>query len=79
MRMKVIRITFDEALLDKLDLHTLVRERGRSAILREAVAEYLKRQDAEHVTCRYRAGYHDRPDPNDELEGWMGEGIWPER
>lgn len=79
MYMKVIQVTFDEALLGKLDHHPSVREQGRSAVLCEAVVEYLKCKDAEDVPCRYRAGYHDRPDLNDELEGWTGEEIWPER
>ena len=77
--MKAIQVTFDEALLDKLNRYPEVQERGRSAVLREAVAEYLKRKDSEDVTRRYRAGYHDAAKLNDELGGWAGEGVWPER
>jgi len=75
--MKAIQITFDEALLARLDRHPTVRERGRSAVLREAAAEYLKRQDAEDIARQYRAGYHDTADLDDELEGWTAEGVWP--
>ncbi len=77
--MKTIHVSFDEALLDKFDRHPAVRERGRSPVLREAVAEYLKRNDAEDVTRRYRAGYRDKTVLNDELEGWAGEEAWPGR
>lgn len=77
--MKAIQVTFDEALLDKLNHYPEVQERGRSAVLREAVAEYLKRKDSEDVTRRYRAGYRDAAKLNDELGGWAGEGVWPER
>lgn len=77
--MKAIQVTFDEALLDRLNHYPEVQERGRSAILREAVAEYLKRKDAEAITRRYQAGYRDAAKLNDELEGWAGEGVWPER
>lgn len=78
--MKTIQVTIDEAFLDKLDRHPAVREQGRSAVLCEAVTEYLKRKDAEDVTRRYRVGYHhDRTVLNAELEGWAGEGVWPER
>ena len=41
--MKSIGVTFDEALLEQLDQQPEVRERGRSAVLREAVADYLAR------------------------------------
>ena len=75
--MKAIQITFDEALLARLDRHPTVRERGRSAVLREAAAEYLKRQDAEDIARRYRAGYRDITDLDNELEGWAAEGAWP--
>ena len=76
--MKAIQVTFDEALLERLDRHPSVRERGRSAVVREAAAEYLKRQDAEDIARRYRAGYLDTSDLDDELEGWAGEGVWPD-
>ena len=76
--MKAIQVTFDEALLSKLDRHPTVRERGRSAVLREAAAEYLTRREAEEVARRYRAGYRDTSTLDDELEGWAAEGVWPE-
>lgn len=68
MGMKPIRVTFDDALLERLDRHPAVRERGRSAVLREATAEFLAREDAEEIDRRYVAGYggaaptDDRPD-----------------
>ena len=76
--MKAIQITFDEALLERLDRHPSVRERGRSAVVREAAAEYLKRRDAEDIARQYRAGYRDTPDLDDELAGWAAEGAWPD-
>ena len=76
--MKPIQITFDEALLERLDAHPAVRERGRSAVLREAAAAYLARKDAEDIALRYRAGYRPADDLDAELEGWAEEGVWPE-
>ncbi len=75
---KAIQITFDEGLLDRLDRHPRVREHGRSAVLREAAAAYLTRKDAEDIAERYRAGYSGAA-PDDELQGWAGEGVWPDR
>ncbi len=77
--MKAIQVTFDETLLARLDRNPAVRERGRSAVLREAAADYLKRQDAEEIARRYRAGYCDTSSLDDEFEGWAAEGAWPEK
>lgn len=76
--MKPIQITFDEALLKRLDAHPAVKERGRSAVLREAAAAYLTRKDAEDIAHRYRTGYGETAGLDAELEGWAGEGAWPE-
>ena len=76
--MKAIQITFDEALLERLDRHPTVRKRGRSSVLREAAAEYLKRQDAEDIARQYQAGYRDTADLDDELDGWAARGAWPD-
>ena len=71
-------MTFDEALLEQLDRHPAVRERGRSAVLREAAAAYLARQEADDIARRYRAGYRHAAGLDAELEGWAGGGVWPE-
>ena len=78
MYMKAIQVTFDEALLEKFDRHPSVQDRGRSAVLREAVAAYLARKDAEDIAIRYRAGYRPADGLEAELEGWAEEGVWPE-
>lgn len=75
--MKAIQVTFDEGLLERLDRHPTVRERGRSAVLREATVEYLKRRDAEEIARRYQAGYRGTASLDDELAGWASEGAWP--
>ena len=77
MGMKPIQVTFDEALLERLDRHPMVRERGRSAVLREAVGHFLARKDAEQVDRRYEVGYRGPASTDDELDGWSAEGVWP--
>ena len=76
--MKAIQVTFDEDLLERLDRQPSVQERGRSAVLRQAAIEYLRRQEAATITARYQAGYSGAPRIDDELEGWGSEGAWPE-
>lgn len=70
-------MTFDEALLKRLDAHPAVQARGRSAVLCEAAAAYLARKDAEDIADRYRAGYGDAAGLTAELKGWAREGAWP--
>lgn len=43
---KTVRVDMDDALLARLDRQPEVRDRGRSAVLCEAVAEYLARREA---------------------------------
>ena len=47
---KTVRVDMDEALLARLDRQPEVRDRGRSAVLREAVAEYLARRETRAET-----------------------------
>ena len=71
--MKAIKVTFDEELLERLDRFSTVQEQSRSAVLREAVTDYLACKEAEEIERRYREGYGAAP-PAD-LEEWAGEGV----
>ena len=76
--MKAIQVTFDETLLERLDSHPAVKKRGRSAVLRAAAREFLRRRETEEVDRRYLAGYGGSDSIRTELRGWDEEGIWPE-
>jgi metal-responsive CopG/Arc/MetJ family transcriptional regulator len=76
--MKPIQVMFDEALLARLDANEEVKREGRSAVLRRAVAEYLRRHRARATAAAYRRAYGGRRGPGDELRGWPDEGVWPE-
>lgn len=73
--MKTIRVTFDEALLAKLDQHALASGRSRSAVLREAAAAFLKRKEAEEIDGQYRAGYANAAELDRELNEWAAQGC----
>ena len=77
MYMKAIQITMDDGLLERLDSCQEVRVRGRSAVFREAVADYLARKEAAEITRALLAAYGPGTPP-DELEGWADEDVWPE-
>jgi len=76
--MKAIQVTFDEALLARLDRHPMVRERGRSAVLREAAAGFLRRAETQEIDRKYREGYADAAELEDALVEWADQGVWRE-
>ena len=75
--MKAIRVTFDESLLERLDSHPAVKQRGRSAILREAAIDYLRKQERAEIDRLYGEAYGEKNSVEAELQGWDEEGVWP--
>ena len=74
--MRAIQITIDEKLLETLDRDAEVLAKGRSAVIRLALAEHLKRTRRAKVAEAYRKGYGKAGAP--DLAGWAGEGTWPD-
>jgi len=70
---------FDEELLRRLDADAEVRRVGRSAVLRRAAFEYLRRSRAKRVSEAYRRAYQGSGSLGDEFGGWESEGSWPEK
>jgi metal-responsive CopG/Arc/MetJ family transcriptional regulator len=77
MYMKAIQVTLDEKLLAKLDADDEVRRDGRSAVIRRATAEYLRRRRKHRIAEQYAKAYGGRPGLGTELEDWESEGAWP--
>lgn len=70
---------FDEPLLRRLDADEDVRAEGRSAVLRRAADEYLRRRRARRTSEAYRRAYAGgSAGLDDQWAGWPGEGTWPE-
>jgi metal-responsive CopG/Arc/MetJ family transcriptional regulator len=76
--MKAIQVTMDEGLLLALDAEEEVQRDGRSAVLRRAVADYLRRRRGQRIDEQYRRAYA-RGSADPELEGWGEEEVWPEK
>lgn len=68
----------DEPLLARLDAHADVRAHGRSAVLRRAAAEYLRRHRSRQIADEYRRAYGKDRGLGPEYTGWSDEGAWPE-
>lgn len=73
--MKSIQITLDEGLLARLDADAEVQRDGRSAVIRRATDEYLRRRRA--VAEQYATAYIGGQATDDDLRGWEDEGAWP--
>ncbi len=76
--MKPIQVLFDERLQQALDADEEVRKKGRSAVLRRAVEDYLRRSRCRRIADQYRRAYSGKAGVSEELTGWASEGIWPE-
>jgi metal-responsive CopG/Arc/MetJ family transcriptional regulator len=75
--MKPIQVMMDEELLRRLDRDAEVRRAGRSAVLRRAAAEYLRRSSARRIAEAYRKAYGKGEGLGTEFAGWEDEGAWP--
>lgn len=76
--MKPVQVLFDEELLAELDADEQVQKVGRSRVLRQLAASYLKRRHEADVDARYAAGYGEGSSVGEELQGWDEEGVWPD-
>jgi metal-responsive CopG/Arc/MetJ family transcriptional regulator len=77
--MKAIQVTLDEELLAKLDADEEVRRDGRSAVLRRAAEEYLRKRRKRAIADQYARAYAGEPGLGAEFAGWEDEGSLPDR
>lgn len=69
----------DERLLEALDRDREVKRDGRSAVLRRAVAEYLRNKRRRAIAEAYRNAYAGVDPFDDEFARWEDQGSWPEK
>ena len=75
--MKPVQVLIDERLLKRLDADEEVRRFGRSAVLRRAAADYLRRSRTKRIAEAYRRAYGKDRGLDHEFAGWEEEGAWP--
>jgi metal-responsive CopG/Arc/MetJ family transcriptional regulator len=75
--MKPVQVLIDERLLRRLDADEEVRRFGRSAVLRRAAADYLRRSRTKRIAEAYKRAYGKDSGLGDEFAGWEREGAWP--
>ena len=75
--MQIIQIVLDEKLLQAADKAARRTKRNRSALMRDALREHLRRLELRAREERDRAGYARQPQTVEERLGWEGEAAWP--
>ena len=69
--MKAVQINYSEDLLARLDADEIVRELGRSEVVRRITEAYLRRRESQRIDEALIRGYGpDFPPIEEELEGW---------
>lgn len=67
----------DEDLLKSLDATSEVKRKGRSAVLRAAISDYLSRLEQEEIRKRYQQAYAGESGLGKEFDNWEEQGEWP--
>jgi metal-responsive CopG/Arc/MetJ family transcriptional regulator len=75
--METVQIVLDQKLLRATDKAARRIKQKRSALVREALREHLRRLELHAKEERDRAGYARQPQ-QDESRLWEAESVWPE-
>jgi metal-responsive CopG/Arc/MetJ family transcriptional regulator len=75
--MQTIQVVLDSQLLEAADRAARRRKLNRSALIREALREYLKRLQTRELEARDRKGYQKASPDDHELSAWRSEAAWP--
>lgn len=75
--METIQIVLDRKLLQAADRAARRSRQNRSALVRQALREHLKRLEVLAREDRDREGYLRQPQTLDEARRWEAEAVWP--
>jgi metal-responsive CopG/Arc/MetJ family transcriptional regulator len=76
--METIQVVLDKKLLQATDKAARRSKLNRSALVREALSEHLRKLEVRALEERDREGYLKLPQSLDEVLLWEGEAVWPE-
>jgi metal-responsive CopG/Arc/MetJ family transcriptional regulator len=77
--METIQVVLERELLSAADSAAKREKMNRSALVRRALREHLKRLETREMEARDRRGYRERPENRGESAGWERVAAWPER
>ena len=75
---QVVQVVLDKELLRAANRVAKKARVNRSALIRQALRDYLKRLQKKELELRDRSGYLARPDSEAEALLWEREAAWPE-
>jgi metal-responsive CopG/Arc/MetJ family transcriptional regulator len=75
--METVQIVLDKKLLRATDQLARRTKRNRSALVRDALREHLRRLAIRDLEERDRAGYSRQQRTRDEASEWEAEAVWP--
>ena len=75
--METVQIVLDKALLHATDQAARRTKRNRSALVRDALREHLRRLEVRVLEERDLAGFTRQPRTSDESQLWEAEAAWP--
>ncbi len=75
--METVQVVLDKKLLQATDVAARRTGQNRSALVRAALREHLRRLEVRASEERDRAGYAKRAQAQDEAELWESEAAWP--
>jgi len=75
--METIQVVLDSKLLQAADRAARRTRLNRSALVRVALREHLKRLEIAELEERDRKGYTLAPQEDHDLAGWESEAAWP--
>jgi len=76
--METVQIVLDKKLLQATDEAARRTKRNRSALVRDALREHLRRLEVRAMEEDDRAGYLRKPQTRDQSKDWEAEAAWPE-
>lgn len=76
--MQAVQVVLDKELLRAADRAAKRVRLNRSALIRDALREHLKRLQIRELELRDRRGYREHPDTSGDLLAWERVAAWPE-
>jgi metal-responsive CopG/Arc/MetJ family transcriptional regulator len=76
--METIQVVLDARLLKAADQAAKRQKKNRSALIREALQEHLRRLRLADMEERDRRGYEAHPQRSEEYLPWESVAVWPE-
>ncbi|MFZ1939595.1 MAG: ribbon-helix-helix domain-containing protein [Terracidiphilus sp.] len=75
--METVQIVLDKMLLRAADRAARLKKQNRSALVRDALRDHLRKLEVAAQEERDRQGYARQPQPHDDALAWEREAAWP--